>query len=86
MDRCSICLFRIRYEAVPYLMIGYKLICGHPYHLGCIRTWFLKSRRCPYCRRIHYIDFISRFPKDHLVFCDVGPNRPVIQKHGGTEI
>lgn len=43
---CSICLSEIS--------CGEKktsLICGHTFHTGCIKNWFLKSENgCPMCR------------------------------------
>ncbi|MES1908189.1 MAG: hypothetical protein MHM6MM_001170 [Cercozoa sp. M6MM] len=45
-DVCSICLSDWE-VAKPY-----KLVCGHPFHLSCLRAAFKTFNKCPTCRHV----------------------------------
>ena len=44
---CTICLED--YEESYKLK---ALICGHAFHIDCVNTWLLKSKKCPYCKTL----------------------------------
>lgn len=62
--RCAICLCEHEphsegaVEGVPVL----ELLCGHVYHVECIKHWFQEKRRCPQCQR-HFGKILGTQPR-----------------------
>lgn len=54
VQQCPICLDDMRSyreEQIFYTSIVVETVkCGHKFHLGCIREWFMNRPTCPLCR------------------------------------
>lgn len=51
---CSICMELFDTHPIT------STLCGHTFHIRCIRRWFLQSQTCPLCRTPIWTDILSK--------------------------